>query len=119
MEQALMAGIIAIALAMYLVGIITGKMLNKKKGEVCSVHVTSQNTGIKYHVSRYEITKDDEINLMIYNHVAGRYEWYPIWHFDNPFVIAYTLDSNYAMNHWFKYMIGAEKSKELTKGDKK
>ena len=119
MEQALVAGIIAIALAMYLIGIITGKMLNKKKGEVCSVHVTSQNTGIKYHASRYEITKDDEINLMIYNHVAGRYEWYPIWHFDNPFIIAYTLDSNYAMNHWFKYMIGAEKSKELTKDTKK
>lgn len=115
MEEILVVLIIAIALVMYLVGIITGKMLNRKKGETCSVHVVSKNTGIKYHASRYEITKDGEINLCIYNHVVGKYEWYPIWHFDNQFLIAYTLDSNYAMSHWFEYIVGNEKKKKLDK----
>lgn len=119
MEEILVVAIIAIAIAMYLVGIVTGKLLNRKKGAVCSIHVVSQNTGIKYHASRYEITKDDEVNVQIYNHVAGRYEWYPIWHFDSPFLIVYTLDSNYAMNHWFKYMVGSEKRKDLTNSTKK
>lgn len=119
MEEILIVAIVAIALAMYFIGIITGKMLNRKKGDVCNIHVVSQKTGIKYHASRYEITKDDEVNIQIYNHIAGRYEWYPIWHFDNPFLVVYTLDSNYAMNHWFKYMVGNEKRKDLTNSTKK
>ena len=47
MEEILVVAIVAIAVAMYLVGIITGKMLNRKKGDICSVHVVSQITGIK------------------------------------------------------------------------
>ena len=39
MEEILVVAIVAIALSMSFIGIITGKMLNRKKGDACNIHV--------------------------------------------------------------------------------
>lgn len=91
-------------------------------GEECFISVESLSTGIEYHASRYRFNRHNDIEIMIYNGQNG-YQWYPIWHFKNAFLLAYSLDKNYAMNNMYKLMtFGKDEiklNKQLTETKKK
>lgn len=87
------------------------------QGKECYIPVESINTGIKYHASRYKLNRHNDMELYIYNHVSHQYEWYPIWHFKNGFIIAMQLDKSYALDNVYK-ILTMNKLKDLTK-DKK
>jgi hypothetical protein len=54
--------------------------------------------------------------LRIYN--IRRFEWYPIWHFKNPYLIMMAVDPDYAKTNMLNlFSIGSVE--KLTKGRKK
>lgn len=87
-------------------------------GKECYVSVKSNYTGNEYHASRYKYNRHGDMELYIYNYVAYKYEWYPIWHFKNSFIIAMQIDKDYAVNNMYKLLITEKQSKDLTKNQK-
>lgn len=60
-----------------------------------SMSVVSKATGEEYHADRYKINMDDNTPyLRIYN--VRKFEWFPIWHFKNPYLIMMAADPDYA-----------------------
>lgn len=87
------------------------------QGKECYIPVESIRTGEKYHASRYKFNRHNDLELYIYNHISYKYEWYPIWHFKNSFIIAMQIDKNYAIKHMYDMLL-KNSAKDLTK-DKK
>ena len=68
------------------------------------ITVNSIDTGKTYHVTQYKISRKNGVMLRIYNYLQAKYEWYPIWHFKNPFLVMYSIDSVYAMENWSAFI---------------
>lgn len=103
----------------FVLGMATEKLNQRGLGKKCSTFVVSKATGHKYHANKYSFGKDGDLHLRIYNHFAHKAEWHPIWQFENPFAIAYSLDPKYTMTHWFKFVMGVQKDKDFSKANKK
>ena len=89
----------------------------KRHSKSCTMEVTSTKTGYKYPAFRYYISKDNNMELLIYNRFTERNEWKLIYHFDNPFLVAYAIDRDYAMSHMAQlFMI--KTNKKFTEGIK-
>ena len=87
------------------------------QGKECYIPVESIHTGEKYHASRYKFNRHKDMELYIYNHIAHKYEWYPIWHFKNGFIIAMQLNKDYALENVYK-ILTMNKLKDFTKDRK-
>lgn len=103
----------------FLLGIATEKLNQRGLGKKCSTFVVSKSTGHKYHANKYSFGKDGELHIRIYNHFNHKAEWYPVWHFEHAFSVAYSLDPDYTMKHWFKFVVGAHKDKDFSEANKK
>lgn len=88
------------------------KQLHSK---TCTAEVKSVKTGYKYPVFRYYISKDDNMELLIYNRFTEKKEWKLIYHFENPFLIAFCIDKDYAMSHMAQLFI-VKTDKKFTEG---
>lgn len=77
----------------------------RKNSKTCTIEVKSKKTGLTYPAFRYYINKDDNMELLIYNRFTGYNEWKLIYHFDNPFLVAYAVDNKYAMSHMAQLFI--------------
>lgn len=89
----------------------------RRHSKTCTMEVTSSKTGYKYPVFRYYISKDDNMELLIYNRFTERNEWKLIYHFDNPFLVAYAIDRDYAMSHMAQLFM-VKTDKKFTEGIK-
>jgi len=81
-----------------------------------SIKVTSEETGEEYHADRYRYSMDDSTPyLRIYT--GRKFEWYPIWHFKNPYLIMMVIDPEYAKKNMLNlFSIGSvEKLTNTTK----
>lgn len=87
------------------------------QGKECYLPVKSLSTGIEYHASRYKFNRKGDMELLIYNHVSHNYEWYPIWHFKQAFILAMQLDTDYAKENIYKLL--TMNAMNLTKDNKK
>lgn len=82
-----------------------------------SMHVTSKNTGLRYIADRYRYSMDDDTPyLRIYN--LNRFEWYPIWHFKDPYLIMMIVDKDYAVRNMLK-LCGVDSGKNSTDAGEK
>lgn len=82
-----------------------------------SMSVVSKATDMEYHADRYKLNLDDNTPyLRIYN--IRRFEWFPIWHFKNPYLIMMAVDPEYAKTNMLNlFSIGM--AQKLTEADKK
>ena len=82
-----------------------------------SIVVMSKATNLEYHADRYKLNLDDNTPyLRIYN--INKFEWFPIWHFKNPYLIMMAVDPEYAKAHMLDlFSVGSVE--KLTKGRKK
>lgn len=82
-----------------------------------SMKVTSQSTGLEYHADRFRFSLEDNTPyLRIYN--INRFEWFPIWHFKNPYLIMMVVEPDYAKEHIFD-LCSAGSVQKFTKTAKK
>lgn len=81
-----------------------GKGKSMPKGEPCNITVTSINTKCEYHAVRYRI-RNNVMDIKIYNNFTGNYEWYSLFHFENPFLIVYTLTRDLDLAYKMSYGI--------------
>lgn len=82
-----------------------------------SMHVTSKSTGLRYIADRYRYSMDDDTPyLRIYN--INKFEWYPIWHFKDPYLIMMIVDKDYAVRNMLK-LCGVDSGKNSTDADEK
>lgn len=65
-----------------------------------SFKVRSRATAEIYTVVSARITKDDEMEVQIYNYYTNKYEWYPIYKFYKYVAIATYIDKDYAETHF-------------------
>lgn len=89
------------------------------QGKECYISVKSLHTGIEYHASRFKFNRHGDMELYIYNHISHGYEWYPIWHFKNSFIVAMQADKDYAIANMYKLLQLENTAKDLTKEQKK
>ena len=82
-----------------------------------SIKVVSLLTNEEYHADRYKYSMDDTTPyLRIYN--GKKFEWLPIWHFKNPYLIMLTIDPDYAKDNMLNlFSVGSVE--KLTKANKK
>ena len=82
-----------------------------------SLHVTSASTGLRYIADRYRCSMDDNTPyLRIYN--VNKFEWFPIWHFKDPYLIMMVIDPQYATSNMLK-LCGVDTGKKSTEDSKK
>lgn len=108
-----------VAIIGFIVGLIVYKLTTQGKRYPISQLVTSLKTGEEYHADKWRLDKDDIPWLRIWNYHISHYEWFPIWHFKNPFLIMLTIDNSWAMTNMFKLMSIPEQVKKLTEDSKK
>lgn len=93
----------ACAFGGFILGVITtfGSQREKyTKWKPISITVESESTGCKYNAGRYRLSEEDGMPyLRIYNQYQHKFEWYPIWHFKNPYIIMMFIDPQYAKDH--------------------
>ena len=71
--------------------------------EPVSLRVVSNSTDIEYHADRYKMNIDDNTPyLRIYN--INKFEWFPIWHFKNPYLIMMVVDPEYAKTNMMRLL---------------
>ncbi len=82
-----------------------------------SIKVTSVSTGNEYHADRYKFSLEDNTPyLRIYN--INKFEWFPIWHFKNPYLVMMVVDPDYAKSNMLNlFSVGSVE--KLTQGTKK
>lgn len=80
--------------------------------------VTSRRSGINYHAFKYRIGADSIPWIKIYNHISGDNEWYPIYHFKDPFVIMYSIDPQWTLSHLNELIVLPIQFKKLTEDTK-
>lgn len=82
-----------------------------------SLRVVSNSTGIEYHADRYKMNMDDNTPyLRIYN--INKFEWFPIWHFKNPYLIMMVVDPEYAKTNMM-HLLSFGTIENFTEADKK
>lgn len=91
----------AIAL-LFTIAYTLGKIISQPKGETCNMTVKSIDTGYEYHATRY-VLKENTMDLQIYNYHTRKYEWYPVYHFKNPFLIVFTITHNLELAYRIGY----------------
>lgn len=110
---------VLVAILGVVTGIIINKVANTGKGYPISQIVTSTKTEEEYHADKWRLDKDNIPWLRIWNQHIGHYEWFPIWHFKNPFLVMYAIDNSWAMSNMYKLMSIPKQAEELTKTSKK
>ena len=82
-----------------------------------SMKVVSKATELEYHADRYKFSLEDNTPyLRIYN--INRFEWFPIWHFKNPYLIMMAVDPNYAKTNMMN-LFSMGTVEKLTNANKK
>ena len=75
----------------------------KTHSHPCELKVVNSATGRIQRAIAYR-RKANVLELKVFNAQRSRYEWKPLEQFDNPFLLAYCLDKEWAKAHWYSLL---------------